>query len=57
MSPLEQLHADQRLGITTDADLDFDDFLNRCTPETALADLEPTTDIERRHLAYARRHA
>jgi hypothetical protein len=57
VSPLEQLRATQRDDVVLDADAALDDFLHGCTPETAQADLEPTTDIERRHLAYVRRHA
>ncbi|MBW4033010.1 MAG: hypothetical protein HIU88_10140 [Acidobacteria bacterium] len=54
---LEQLRAAQREHLILDADLDLDDFLEKCSPERALADREPATDIERRHLARVRRSA
>lgn len=54
MSPLEQLRVSQREHLILDADLELDDFLERCTPARVLADREPTTEIERRHLARAR---
>lgn len=57
MTPLEQLRAAQHDEMKTDADHAFDAFMAEVSPITALADREPTTAIERRHLARIRRTA
>lgn len=56
MSPLEQLRADQHVDVKTDADHALEAFLAEVSPIRVLADREPTTEIERRHLARARQH-
>jgi hypothetical protein len=57
MSPLEQLRADQHDDLVLPADHAWDAFMAEVSPIRALADREPTTDIERRHLARTRRTA
>lgn len=57
MSGLEQLRAAQRDDEKTVADHAFEAFLAEVSPIRVLADREPTTEIERRHLARARQGA
>lgn len=57
MSALEQLRAQQHDDVVLDSDHAWDAFMAEVSPIRALADREPSTDIERRHLARARRTA
>lgn len=54
MSPLDQLRATQHDDVRLTSDHAFDAFLAECSPTRALADREPVTEIERRHLARVR---
>jgi hypothetical protein len=57
MSPLEQLRACQHDDVVLDSDHAWDAFMAEVSPITALADREPITEVERRHLARVRRTA
>jgi hypothetical protein len=57
MSPLEVWRREQHNELIFTSDHGLTAFLAEASPEIVRLDLEPTTDIESRHLAFLRRTA